>query len=71
MIGNLQKIGTAEEASQEFDILLGDLEINDVSRMLIKGAAMKMVYAGMSEVQEEIRNFDNGLEADEWPGDSE
>lgn len=55
MIGAIQKVGTSEEASEAFDKLINDLEVNDVSRMLIKGAAMRMVYAAMDEAEEAHR----------------
>jgi len=49
MIGMTAEVGTSEEANEAFDKLINDLEVNDVSRMLIKGAAMRMVYAAMDE----------------------
>ena len=71
MIGKLQKMESAAEASEDLDNLLDKLQIDSVSQILIKGVAKQMVYAAMSEVQEDYRKFDNGLEADEWPGDKE
>jgi NH3-dependent NAD+ synthetase len=56
MIGKLQKMETSEEASEDLDNLLDKLQIDEVSQILIKGVAMQMVYAAMSEVQEEHRN---------------
>jgi NH3-dependent NAD+ synthetase len=53
MIGNLQKMETSDEAYEDMGNLLDKLQIDDVSQILIKGVAMQMVYAAMSEVQEE------------------
>ena len=49
MLGMTAEVGTSDEAAAAFDKLINDLEVNDVSRMLIKGAAMRMVYAAMDE----------------------
>lgn len=67
MIGKLQKMETSEEASEDLDNLLAKLQIDDVSQILIKGVAKQMVYAAMSEVQEEHRKPDVGSHlSEDW-----